>query len=347
MPKKLKPAAETLSAADCARRSGLTVRALRVYERAGLLKPGRSAKGWRLYGPAELIRLNTIVALKGFGLTLRDIRNAFGSSPPALAQVLDLQVRNWAARRLAADRTIALIQAAIAKLRARADLSIDELCVLLRSTEVNSMQSVIRELINQHITPEQEREWLTYWAKLQPKDVLAGQEEMAVFQVIAQEFHALMKSGAAPDSAAVQEVEDRSQRAWLDSNLRQRQLQQLAWNPEVTRAWFALGGKLMARTAAPDDVADAARLETFMHQARMASRTSKILTPIVLEAKRLLELGTRRNDPEVRRLAERFAEVCRQERMGEPSLHAGWIAAFGMNEATRPAWSFLAKISAD
>src|SRR5688572_26497681 len=184
--------AETLTAAECARRTGLTVRALRVYERAGLLKPMRSAKGWRMYGPAELIRLNTVVALKGFGLTLRDIRKAFGSSPPALVQVLDLQVRNWGARRMAADRTISLIQAAIVKLRSRADLSIDELCELTRSTEVNSMQAIIRELINQHITPAQEREWHTYWARRQPKDVLADEQEMQAFRVIAQEFLALM-----------------------------------------------------------------------------------------------------------------------------------------------------------
>ena len=90
MPKKSKPPADALSAAECARRSGLTVRALRVYERAGLVKPKRSAKGWRLYGPDELTRLNTIVALKGFGLSLREIRKAFGSSPPALAQVLEM-----------------------------------------------------------------------------------------------------------------------------------------------------------------------------------------------------------------------------------------------------------------
>ena len=338
--------AETLTAAECARRTGLTVRALRVYERAGLLKPVRSANGWRLYGPAELIRLNTIVALKGLGLALRDIRKAFGSSPPALAQVLDLQVRNWSARRMAADRAIALIGAAITKLRSRADLSIDELCDLLRSTEVNNMQAIVRELINQHITPEQEREWLTFWAQRQPRDVLAGQEEMATFAAIAQEFHALMKSGAAPDSAAVQEVEERSQRAWLASNLRQRQLEQLAWNPEVTRAWFALGGKLMARTAAPENVEDAARLETFMHQARMASRTTKLLTPIVLEAKRLTELGTPADDPDARSLAAKFAQVCEQEGMGDPAMHAGWIAAFAPNLATRPGWEYLAKISA-
>ena len=78
------------------------MRALRVYERRGLIKPARSAKGWRLYGPEELIRLNSIVALKDFGLTLAQIRKAFGASPPALAQILDMQLKVWAARQLAA-----------------------------------------------------------------------------------------------------------------------------------------------------------------------------------------------------------------------------------------------------
>ena len=62
-----------LSAAECARRTGLTVRALRIYERQGLIKPARSGKGWRLYGPSELQRLNIIVTLKAFGMTLAPI----------------------------------------------------------------------------------------------------------------------------------------------------------------------------------------------------------------------------------------------------------------------------------
>lgn len=43
-----------------AARTGLTVRALRVYEREGLLRPSRAANGWRRYGPNDLMRLNTI-----------------------------------------------------------------------------------------------------------------------------------------------------------------------------------------------------------------------------------------------------------------------------------------------
>jgi DNA-binding transcriptional MerR regulator len=341
------PEAPRLGAAECARRTGLTVRALRVYERAGLLKPVRSAKGWRSYGPDELIRLNTIVALKGFGLSLREIRKAFGSSPPALVQVLDLQARNWAGRKLAADRAITLIHAAITRLKSHARLTVDELCELLRSTEVNNnMQSIVRELINQHITPEQEREWLTYWAKAHPKDVFDGDEQTAGYRVITQEYLALMKRGETPDSVAVQEVVERSFKLWLGSNLRQRQLEMLAWNPGVTRAWFTLGGKLMARTASPDSAEDAEKLEKFIHDARMASRSAKLLIPIVIEAGRLREAGAPRTAPEVRAVAERYAQVCKDDGVGDPSMHARWIAAFGQNDQSRPAWEYLAEISA-
>jgi DNA-binding transcriptional MerR regulator len=53
-----------LTAAECASRTGLTVRALRVYERYDLIRPRRTASGWRLYGPAEITRLTEIIALK-------------------------------------------------------------------------------------------------------------------------------------------------------------------------------------------------------------------------------------------------------------------------------------------
>jgi hypothetical protein len=36
-----------LTAAECAERTGLTVRALRVYEEYGLIAPQRTLSGWR------------------------------------------------------------------------------------------------------------------------------------------------------------------------------------------------------------------------------------------------------------------------------------------------------------
>jgi DNA-binding transcriptional MerR regulator len=53
-----------LTIAECACRTALTIRALRLYEDYGLITPGRSPGGWRQYGPGDLVRLNMIILLK-------------------------------------------------------------------------------------------------------------------------------------------------------------------------------------------------------------------------------------------------------------------------------------------
>src|SRR5580698_6845477 len=97
-----------LGAAECARRTGLTVRTLRLYEQNGLIEPLRSAKGWRRYGPEALQRLNVIVTLKAFGLTLEQIRTQLATNPPPLARVLQMQLESSRARREAADKAVRL-----------------------------------------------------------------------------------------------------------------------------------------------------------------------------------------------------------------------------------------------
>jgi DNA-binding transcriptional MerR regulator len=102
----------SLSAAECARRTGLTVRALRVYERHGLIEPSRSGKGWRCYGSRELRRLNVIVTLKAFGMTLAQIRTLLATKTPPITRVLQMQLRACNARKDAADRALSLVRTA-------------------------------------------------------------------------------------------------------------------------------------------------------------------------------------------------------------------------------------------
>lgn len=333
----------TLTAAECARRTGLTVRALRVYERMKLLKPARSPKGWRLYGPDELIRLNTIVALKNFGLSLAQIRKLC-AEPPALAGILDMQLKVWAARKLAADRVIGQIRAALASLQASHPLSIDELCELLRNAEMSNLRAITRELINQHITPEQERDWLTYWAQ-RPEEAAAGQALQAAARPMMEGFLRLMRGGAAQDSSEVQALVVRTQQHWLKSGMRERQLEQLAWNPQVTRAWFALAGKLQARSVVPDDPQEAERLRQFVHAARRESAAARAFRPLSQEAGRLRDANAPLTSAEARKLARRYVEVCREQDLGDPVVHARWIAAFAdFDEQTRAKYEHLAKI---
>jgi DNA-binding transcriptional MerR regulator len=342
-PTKRSPPATGLTAAECARRTGLTVRALRVYERHKLIKPLRSANGWRVYGPDELVRLNSIVALKALGLTLAQIRKAFTAAPPALAEVLDMQMKTLVARRIASDRAIAGLQSTIARVRNRVKLSVDELCNLLRSNDTKDTNAVVRELINEHVTPEQEREWMTYWAHQKPEAIAAGQEQRAAYRAITEELRDLMRGGSAPDSPEVQAVVERSAQLWLRSGLRERQLEQLSWNSSVTRAWFSLGSRLIARSVIPEDAAEAERLREFTLAARKVSKSAAAFTSVIAEARRLRDAGTQLGSPEARALVQRYKAVCEEVGAGDPSVHARWIAAFAeVDEKTREAWDYLA-----
>ena len=78
-----------LSVSQLARRTGVTVRTLHHYEACGLLQPAvRSAAGYRLYGEAELRRLQHIVSLKALGLTLDAIRGSLDTDAPSLAEAV-------------------------------------------------------------------------------------------------------------------------------------------------------------------------------------------------------------------------------------------------------------------
>jgi len=130
---------EWLTAAECALRTGLTVRALRVYENYGLITPGRSAAGWRRYGAQELLKLNEIGLLKVLGLTLNQIRDLTQRpSSPMLRQLLELQLDTWKHRRAEAERGQTVAEAALMQLQAGRSLSVEELCSLIRSLEMTT-----------------------------------------------------------------------------------------------------------------------------------------------------------------------------------------------------------------
>ncbi|MCI9156267.1 MAG: MerR family transcriptional regulator [Lawsonibacter sp.] len=57
------------------RLSGVTTRALRWYDKIGLLKPsGRTEGGYRLYGPAEVDRLQDILYYRALGVELAQVK---------------------------------------------------------------------------------------------------------------------------------------------------------------------------------------------------------------------------------------------------------------------------------
>jgi len=61
--------------ADAATRTGFSPSALRFYEAEGLVAPGRTDAGYRVYDERTLTRLGFIARAKGLGLSLGEIRD--------------------------------------------------------------------------------------------------------------------------------------------------------------------------------------------------------------------------------------------------------------------------------
>ena len=60
---------------ELSRLSGVTTRALRWYDKIGLLTPsGRTEGGYRLYGPAEVDRLQDILYYRALGVELAQVK---------------------------------------------------------------------------------------------------------------------------------------------------------------------------------------------------------------------------------------------------------------------------------
>ncbi len=79
-------------ASEFAALTGVTVRTLHHYDRAGLLRPARrTGAGYRLYGARDLARLQQILTLKFVGLPLEEIKGLLGTRALDLAETLRLQ----------------------------------------------------------------------------------------------------------------------------------------------------------------------------------------------------------------------------------------------------------------
>ena len=130
-----------LSAAECSKLIGLSVRTLRVYEVRGLLSPQRTSKGWRVYGRAELTRLGEILTLKSLGLSLVHIHEVLSRENVDLGRLLSAQEAQLRAQQ---DTTAAMLTR-LAALEARMELStpltVDDLLTLAKETNAMTIPS--------------------------------------------------------------------------------------------------------------------------------------------------------------------------------------------------------------
>jgi MerR family transcriptional regulator, thiopeptide resistance regulator len=107
----------TYRVGEFARLAGVTPRTLHHYDRLGLLKPRRTAAGYRSYTDQDLARLVQVVALKFIGIPLKTISRFATTGTADLTNALRAQRQALEEKRRLLDQAIGAIHEAEATLQ--------------------------------------------------------------------------------------------------------------------------------------------------------------------------------------------------------------------------------------
>ena len=110
--------------AKLAAMAGVSARTLRWYDRMGLLIPGRLAEnGYRLYGPAEVDRLQQILLYKALDLPLPEIRRILDAESFARGAALQGHLNALHERRGALEKLILSVEKTILNDKGETEMS--------------------------------------------------------------------------------------------------------------------------------------------------------------------------------------------------------------------------------
>lgn len=148
-----------LKIGDVVARTGLTERAIRHYERLGLVKPDRSAAGQRLFGAEALRALANARILKRAGFSLGEIQALLASKTDAKTLV-KAQIDGVEAQVRSLQRSLKFLTRIAQELERGGCADLEVLC---RVIEVGDSW---RSVVDKYFSPERQRAWTKMQEKM-------------------------------------------------------------------------------------------------------------------------------------------------------------------------------------
>ena len=161
-----------LKIGDVAKKSGVSVRSLRHYDKLGLLKPrGCSESGYRLYSRDDIYRLQQIISLKQMKIPLQKIKSMLIEDSMSLRETLEMQ-RKYLHQQLVQYRNLCKsVNRLLARLANQADISLELIYKTMEDIKMlekyyTSAQLHALEQRDFHQYPEKGQEYADAWSEL-------------------------------------------------------------------------------------------------------------------------------------------------------------------------------------
>ena len=324
-----------LSAAECASRTGLTARALRVYEHRRLISPQRNDKGWRRYSTEDLVRLNTITTLKSLGLSLARIGAILQGDAPSLRQALQTSAQVWKAKKAEAERGAALVEAALRHLATHRRLAIDELCALIRSTTVTDQTPESRKILERYLSKDELRAWKAALSEQRDgnrrKSFVEDQGALLV------EAQRLVDAAADPASVEAQKLVERWMKLLLQHSINSsvaaaQDRNGLLASKAISAARMAWNEKALPQQAAME----------FLVTARRIRMEKGGLENLHTEVQQLIALKAEPSSAEAKRMVGRYLTFCSEQYQDDPAGWARVLARHVTDDGRRASWDYIA-----
>lgn len=304
---------------EFAQQAGVTVKALRHYDRLGLLRPQRSESGYRIYTDSDLERLEQIVALKFIGVPLRQIRALLQGGAPPVAAALQAQRAALEEKQRQLAHAVAAIDTAERSLAE----STDAAPVLRRLIGAITMEEQA-EILRPYFGEAAWTDWKTRRAAVAAEEWTALYRDIEAVrgepltspraQAVAERWRALVEAEADGDPS----IRGGILKAWLDGHRL----------PVV-----------LNRSAAPNAVASATKFVSDVLWAKMDAelranpqavrhKTTDARIALFRDTEALVDGGSDPGSPEVEALLRRWDEALDQETEGDPDAKQAMQAAW-------------------
>ena len=210
-------------------------------------------------------------------------------------------------------------------------------------------QAIARELINEEITPQEERAYLT-WAAARPPDEMASVRAYgAAVKSVFRSLEDLRQKKVEPSSAEVQALITDWNAVAVRHGLRNFMATLVEWNPVVAQKWFRVGERAMSRSMTAEQGAPDEGLWDYFGAAQEASPWHRALAQTTLEASKLAERKVNPTSESAAALAHDLTRICSDYSLGDPLVYARWAAAMQFrnsddeNARLKAAWMYLAE----
>lgn len=150
---------KVISIGALAELSGVSERAIRLYEQHGLLRPQRTEAGRRMFGDADVRRLLNIVALRALGCSLKEITVLSEQGAIDVAKVLGMWAESIAAQQARLADVSQQLKSAMDGITRGEAMPLDELCALLSKVDQNASSAARRALIDRWFSPAEQATW--------------------------------------------------------------------------------------------------------------------------------------------------------------------------------------------